>query len=92
MVRASLLLDTHVLLWFLADNPKLGPVSRKRILGGAVVNYSAASSWELTIKSLLGEITLPETFDAALDASGLEEPEITAAHARAATGLGPDRS
>lgn len=83
MVRAALLLDTHVLLWFLTDSPKLGPVSREHILSGASVNYSAASIWELTIKSMLGKIALPQTFDAVLNSSGMEELEISAAHARA---------
>ncbi len=45
------LLDTHVLLWALADDPKLPPVARTIIADGSnPVFYSAASVWEVSIK------------------------------------------
>ena len=48
-----LLLDSHVLLWWLFDDPALGPETRKLI--GDRNNYvgvSAASVWEIAIKAL----------------------------------------
>ena len=54
-----LLLDTHVLLWWLTDNPRLGPRTRAAI--GQVENnvfVSAVSSWELAIKVGLGRLAL----------------------------------
>ncbi|MDQ6751977.1 MAG: type II toxin-antitoxin system VapC family toxin [Actinomycetota bacterium] len=78
-----LLLDTHVLLWHLEDSPRLGPLSRERITSGDIASYSAASIWELTIKSMLGKITLPDGFDAGLQSSQLKELPVQGSHARA---------
>ena len=55
-----LLLDTHVFLWLLAEPERLG-----KELGSLEdpVNelfLSAASSWEIAIKSQLGRLDLPE--------------------------------
>lgn len=46
-----LLLDTHALLWWLADDPQLGAAARAQIADGAnAVFVSAASAWEIEIK------------------------------------------
>ncbi len=56
----NLLLDTHVLLWWLADDPRLGIVCRERIGDPATrVVVSAASAWEIAIKYQIGRLTLP---------------------------------
>ena len=51
-----LLLDTHVFLWAAIDGPKLTHNARQLILSAAEVYMSAASIWEITIKSGLGKI------------------------------------
>ena len=54
------LIDTHVLLWWLRDDPRLS--SRVHALvgdGGNELLWSAASSWELAIKVRIGKIRLP---------------------------------
>jgi len=79
----GLLLDTHVLLWHLEDNPRLGPLSRGLITSSGTVSYSAASLWEVTIKSMLGKITLPDAFDAGLHSTGLSELSVEGEHTRA---------
>lgn len=54
-----LLLDTHALLWWLFDDPKLPDSARDRIRNGANnVFVSAASAWEIATKWRLGK--LPE--------------------------------
>lgn len=52
----KLLLDTHVLFWFLADDGKLNTQLRRRILEEAEVSYvSAVTGWEIAIKVKIGK-------------------------------------
>ncbi|MBU9762552.1 type II toxin-antitoxin system VapC family toxin [Mycobacterium sp. TNTM28] len=76
----GLLLDTHVLLWLLEDNPRLGAEARNRITHSPVVFVSAASTWELTIKAAIGKLTLPDGLDEAISRSGLRDLPITRRH------------
>jgi PIN domain nuclease of toxin-antitoxin system len=56
----NLLLDTHVLLWWLADDDSLGERARAAIADAENrVWVSAASAWEVAIKSALGRLQLP---------------------------------
>ena len=58
----KLLLDTHIFLWWILDDPKLS--ARALDLIGDSRNtlyWSAASSWEVSIKHALGRLPLPET-------------------------------
>lgn len=49
----KLLLDTHIVLWALNDNPKLSEKARKLILDSQnEIYYSTASVWETTIKHM----------------------------------------
>ena len=53
----KLLLDTHILLWWLRDNPKLGSRTRAVISAPeAKLMVSVASLWELSIKARYGKI------------------------------------
>ena len=55
-----LLLDTHTLLWWLADDPQLGQDTRALVADGANEVYvSAASAWEISIKKALGKLKAP---------------------------------
>ncbi len=44
------LLDTHILLWALSDDPKLSGKARKLIENAAEIYVCAATFWELAIK------------------------------------------
>ncbi|MGV0743903.1 type II toxin-antitoxin system VapC family toxin [Mycolicibacterium sp. XJ870] len=77
---SDLLLDTHVVLWLLEDNPRLGIHTRDRITESGSVFVSAASTWELAIKATLGKLTLPDDLDGAIDRSGLRDLPITRRH------------
>ncbi len=58
-----LLLDTHTLLWFLLDDPRLASSARAAIAdGGNSVEISPASYWEIAIKISLGKYDLPEPY------------------------------
>lgn len=78
-----LLLDTSVLLWLLLDHPRLGRRTRNRIGEAAAVHLSAVSIAELTIKSMLGKIQLPDDFQRLAVDHGLTELPLTTAHATA---------
>lgn len=79
-----LLLDTHVLLWWLADDPALPDAQRSAIADPASIVYvSAASAWEIVIKKALGKLEAPDELGVALTASELEELAITVDHAEA---------
>jgi PIN domain nuclease of toxin-antitoxin system len=61
-----LLLDTHALLWWLADDPSLSAAARKIISRpNNTVFVSAASAWEIGTKVRLGK--LPGAEDLAAD-------------------------
>lgn len=77
---SGLLLDTHVLLWLLDDNPRLGIDSRERITASPAVYVSAASTWELAIKSAIGKLTLPDDLHDAIDRSALHDLPVTRRH------------
>ncbi len=56
-----LLLDTHVLLWWLAASEKLGKQARSHIAEPeSEVWVSAATAWEISIKVSLGRLHLEE--------------------------------
>ena len=78
-----LLLDSQALLWMLDDSPRLGPQARQAITSAQGVHVSAATVWELTIKSMLGKLTVPSDLSQRLPGQGLELLSITAEHAEA---------
>ena len=78
-----LLLDSQALLWLLDDNPRLGPQARRAITSAQGVHVSAATVWELTIKTMLGKLSVPADLSTRLAAQGLELLSITAEHAEA---------
>lgn len=78
-----LLLDSQTLLWLLDDNPRLGPEARTTIGSARGVHVSIATVWELTIKTMLGKLSVPSALSAALSGQGLLLLNITAEHAEA---------
>jgi PIN domain nuclease of toxin-antitoxin system len=78
------LLDTHILLWILADPDKV-PGAMRRIVEdtGNRVWFSAASIWEIAIKHSLAKADFtvePATIWKAAQETGLEELVVTAEH------------
>jgi PIN domain nuclease of toxin-antitoxin system len=82
-----LLLDTHTFVWW--DNDDLPPAVRDRIQSADAVYVSAASAWEVAIKTALGKMTARATFADALDDYGFDPLPITVAHADAVRTLPP---
>jgi PIN domain nuclease of toxin-antitoxin system len=83
-----LLLDSHVFIWWLDGDKRLGPGLREVIQDArTLVHISAASIWELEIKAALGRLTV--TFDLLDDvsANGFLTLAISAEHAMTAARL-----
>jgi PIN domain nuclease of toxin-antitoxin system len=78
-----LLLDTHVFIWWRANDPRLRKKAVDAIARGSVVFVSAASVWEAAIKQSLGRLELPESVDAGALASGFTRLPIGFSHAAA---------
>ena len=54
------LLDTHVFLWWINDDPRLSTHAREIITDGENTLFlSAVSGWEIAIKAKLGRLKLP---------------------------------
>lgn len=86
----SLLLDTHVLLWALTDDPTLSAAARAAITdGGNRVLVSAVSAWELTIKAALGKLRTPDDLMGQLVRHRFSPLDVTVGHA-VAVGQLPD--
>ena len=77
-----LLLDTHIFLCAVAGSSLLKPATRRVIEAAEEVHVSAASLWEIAIKTRLGRLKAdPAELAAAIDASGFVELPVSAAHA-----------
>jgi PIN domain nuclease of toxin-antitoxin system len=78
----NLLLDTHVLLWWLADSVEVKDEARTAIGDAAnTVWVSAASAWEISIKRALGKLRAPGDLEGAINRSGFSALPITLRHA-----------
>jgi PIN domain nuclease of toxin-antitoxin system len=78
----NLLLDTHIFIWCVDDDPKLSDTAWSMIETADAVFVSSASIWEATIKHQLGKLALePERLAAAVSASGFLELPISIRHA-----------
>jgi PIN domain nuclease of toxin-antitoxin system len=84
-----LLLDTHVLLWWLGDDRRLKTPERHVIADAeALVHVSAVTVWEIAIKKGLGRIEVDtEALERELKAGAMVELPIRWRHARAVTDL-----
>ena len=52
----GLLLDTHVVLWWLTDDPTLNNDLKHRLAHEPDVYVSAATLWEISIKQAIGKL------------------------------------
>lgn len=80
-----LLADTHAYLWWLADDPGLGSAAREAMADPAAIVYvSAASIWEIAIKSSLGKLEIEGDPVKEIWGNGFVELPISARHAQRA--------
>ena len=83
----KLLLDTHVFLWWRANDRLWQEPARSAIAEADVVFVSAATAWEAAIKASLGRLDLPDSIESGVENSGFEKLLISFSHAEAAAAL-----
>jgi PIN domain nuclease of toxin-antitoxin system len=78
----ELLLDTQAFLWWLADDPRLGPEARSYIEDPSnLVHVSAASAWEIAVKRASGKLEAPGDITAWIGDEDFRPLPIAVAHA-----------
>ncbi len=83
-----LLLDSHALVWWLANDPTLRPEARDAIASPLNdVLVSAASVWEIAIKRHLGKLVAPSVVAAVLESESMSGLPITTHDAESAAAL-----
>jgi PIN domain nuclease of toxin-antitoxin system len=84
-----ILLDTHLLLWALAAPSRL-PARARKLIAESEVNVSAASIWEISIKTALGKLKAdPREVLAALEPAGFMPLPVSGEHAARLVELPP---
>jgi PIN domain nuclease of toxin-antitoxin system len=82
-----LLLDTHVVLWWLIDDPGLSEAIKDSLDHEPDVYVSTATVWEVAIKHALGKLVGPADLPEAVRDSGFRSLPIADDHAIAAARL-----
>ena len=87
-----MLLDSHAVLWFILDDPRLSDRARECIVAtDSSIYVSPATLWEIAIKIRLGKYQLPEPYesfvDAQLEQNGFEILPILPRHTAVLTSL-----
>ena len=84
----NLLLDTHVLLWWLDDSPLLPSHHRLAIENkDNLCIISSASIWEISIKSTIGKLDIPDNYLNLLKKQGFKELPVSWQHAETVRNL-----
>ena len=74
----KLLLDTHILLWWLDEENKLSRNTVKLISSPSnTILVSAVSIWEIRIKEQVGKLELPKNFSQILSQQSFEHLPIS---------------
>ncbi|MFW5801174.1 MAG: type II toxin-antitoxin system VapC family toxin [Spirochaeta sp.] len=84
----DILLDTHAVIWWLADStelPELWVQEFSKTKNSCFV--SSASIWEIAIKSSLGKITIPQNYTTILKSQGFIPLPVSWIHAHAVATL-----
>jgi PIN domain nuclease of toxin-antitoxin system len=82
-----LLLDTHAFLWWWQGSAKIDARTRTAIAGADIVLVSAASAWEMAIKSALGRLRFSGSIAHAVEACGFTQLGVDFEHIEALRNL-----
>ena len=67
MKNMKLLLDTHTVIWYILDSPRLPDYIRQMLKNGSNEVYvSVVSPWEISIKSRKGHLNLNQSLSSAV--------------------------
>jgi PIN domain nuclease of toxin-antitoxin system len=82
-----LLLDTHLLYWWMTADAKLGAATANLIAEGNIA-ISVVSLWEMLLKNRKGKLPLPDTpLAASIESQGFATLSLQARHLEAAHSL-----
>ena len=76
----KLLLDAHVVLWWLQDNRQLRTEARRAIARTDIVWVSTATAMELALKASRKRLRLPEPLAITIAMDGFTELQLTVEH------------
>lgn len=82
-----LLLDTHVVLWQLSGQRRLGKTASAAIAGADELVFSVVSFAEIGVKAGVGKLKVPEDLDAHIANAGLRVLGLVPAHGLAVAEL-----
>ena len=86
----NVLLDTHIVLWWLNDDSKLIDTHKEIITNTDNLCYvSAVTIWEISIKSKLGKLKISNNYIDELKKEGFLELQISWIHSNQVTKLPP---
>lgn len=80
----SLLLDTHVIIWWLTGHSSLPDDVRTRLDIEPDIHFSSVSVWEVTIKQAKGKLSGPADAAEAIRSADFIELPVSAEHATVA--------
>ncbi len=83
----KVLVDTHIVLWWLLDDPALSAEVKDVLDHEPDAFVSAATTWEIAIKQATGKLKGPKDLPERVRDSGLVELPITIEHSLAAARL-----
>lgn len=80
----NILIDTHILLWWLAGDSRLS-AEMQGIIGDSehMIFVSSVVVWEIVIKKALGKLVCPDNIVDIVRDNGFQEIPITSDHAQA---------
>lgn len=79
----KLLLDTHILIWWLSEDRRLSQPETDIITDpDNLIFVSAATAWEIAVKRMIGKLEAPDDLPAALAANNFLELPITIEHSQ----------
>jgi PIN domain nuclease of toxin-antitoxin system len=87
MGRSNLLLDTHILLWWLAESDHLPEFARRVIKDAHEVCVSAVTAWEIGMKTAAKKLEFNHDLEEQLLINAFRPLPISLAHATTAAHL-----
>jgi PIN domain nuclease of toxin-antitoxin system len=79
----KLLLDTHILIWWLSEASRLSQTEIDIITDSDnFIFVSAATAWEIAVKKMIGKLEAPDDLPAALAINNFLELPITIEHSQ----------
>ncbi len=79
----KLLLDTHILIWWLSEASRLSQTEIALITDSDnFIFVSAATAWEIAVKKMIGKLEAPDDLPAALAVNNFLELPITIEHSQ----------